>query len=124
MKFLILAAIVIIFVAYLMRGRIRSTVSSLSQDQKELLRRSIDPALVARIIFHLSVGNKLAAITELRNAQGLQQAAAEFLVEQIRKGHRPPGSETGAPGAANAGNGTGPTIVPGEASVTNEERLS
>jgi hypothetical protein len=122
-KFLILAAIVIIFVAYLMRGRIRSTMASLSQDQKELLRRSIDPALVARIIFHLSVGNKLAAIAELRNAQGLQQAAAEFLVEQIRKGHRPPGSTAGSPGAATAGNGTGPTVVPGEATVKNEERL-
>jgi hypothetical protein len=122
-KFLILAAIVIAFAVYFMRGRIINTVSSLSQDQKELLRRSIDPALVARIIFHLSVGNKLAAVAELRNAQGLQQAAAEFLVEQIRKGHRPPGSEAGAPGAANAGNGTGPTVVPGEASVKGEERL-
>jgi hypothetical protein len=111
-KFLILAAVVIIFVAFLMRDRIRNSVT-LSQEHKELLRRSIDPALVARIIFHLSVGNKLAAISELRNAQGLQQAAAEFLVDQIRKGHRPPGAE-------NAG--TGP-VVPGESTVTNEERL-
>lgn len=113
MKYLILAAIVIVFAAYLMRGRIRNSVT-LSQEHKDLLRRSIDPALVARIIFHLSVGNKLAAINELRNAHGLQQAAAEFLVDQIRKGHRPPGS-------ANAG--TGP-VVPGEATVTNEERLT
>lgn len=95
MKFLLLAIIVALFVAWLMRGRIRDSVGgvTVSREHKELLARALDPTLVARILFHLSAGNKFAAVAELRKVSGLQEAAAEWLVDAINKGHRPPPAE-------------------------------
>lgn len=107
MKFLLLAIVIALFVAWLMRGRIRNGAANVtvSDEHKELLARALDPALVARILFHLSAGNKLAAVAELRRVSGLQEAAAEWLVDAIKKGHRPPPTE-------QPEGGTSPHVTP------------
>lgn len=118
-KFLLLAIIIVLFVAWMMRGRVQDNIESRQQNKK--LLSELDPALIAKILFHLGTGNRIAAVNELRMATGLQRAASEWLVDAIRKGRgpqQPQRQQQPAPGANADG-----TTVPGEATVVSEERI-
>lgn len=123
---MLLAIIIVLFVAWMMRGRVQDGIQS-RQENKKLLAE-LDPALIAKIVFHLGTGNRIAAINELRMATGLQKAASEWLVDAIRKGkhpQQPPDhqqQQQPQPNQQSGGTGTG-TTVPGEATVVSEERI-
>lgn len=140
MKFLLLAIIIVLFVAWMMRGRVQDGLQS-RQENKKLLSE-LDPALIAKVLFHLGTGNRIAAINELRMATGLQKAASEWLVDAIRKGkapnteqaqqqarqHAQQAQQPPRPGQAQQpptpnGGPSGDSTIQGEATVVSEERL-